>query len=499
MTALLPRRDLLRWSVGLAAATATATVSATAAVAAGCSGSDDSTDREGQGLSSSTTVATDPATVAGNAFLAGFPLVTTVRTMQTFASIIGVNRLFVTPRLVDPTSHLVVAPNRDTVYVLAVIDLRPGPQVLSVPEVSDRYHVIQLLDAWMGGFGLVGTRATGGRAGSWAIVPPDHDGPIPDDAERLDCPTNQAFLLGRIRAVDEADAADAVAVGRLFGLRALTPAGRSEAAAEPPAMPPPPGTPQTVGANGIAFFDELGDALAVNPPVTDEQRAAIEAAAELGIGPGRHPAAASNGTDSTDSTDSGNEGDGNGAAEVLRQAVTDGLRELEDAEGVGIREVNGWAVNLDLGTAETDGGLKERAFVARYFWGPVPAEEAVYPRAIEASDGRPLDGAKHYRIHFPSRGLPPVEAFWSLTVYGPDMFLVPNPTGRYSLSSDTPGLATNADGSLDVYLQHDPPAGHESNWLPVPDGRFNLIMRLYLPGEPILDGTYEYPPVAVAD
>jgi hypothetical protein len=466
------RRDLL---AGMAALAATA--------AAGCSGSDETTDstdptnRGEQDMTGSTTVA-DRAALARDAFLAGFPLVTTVRIMQTFADRIGVNRLFVTPGLVDPTSRLVVAPNRDTVYALAVLDLRAGPQVLSLPTIDDRYHVAQLLDAWMGGFGLLGTRATGGRAGSWAIVPPDYDGPLPGDADRLDCPTNQAFLLGRIRAVDDADAADAGAVARRWRLRAV---GSGDGAA--PSMPRPPGTPASVGADGIAFFDELGDALAINRPVTDEQRAAIDAAADLGIGPGRHPAEGGNG--------------GNRGNEALRPGLAAGMRELRDRAGVGVRTVNGWAVNLDLGTPETDRGLRERAIVARYFWGPVPAEEAVYPRAVEASDGRPLDGGggKRYRIHFPPGGLPPVEAFWSLTVYGADMFLVPNPAGRFSLSGDTPGLEPNDDGGLDVYLQADPPRGREGNWLPIPDGPFNVIMRLYLPGEPILDGTYDYPPI----
>jgi hypothetical protein len=471
--AALGRRELLVGTAALVAATAT-----------GCRGSDeasDANDRERQDMTSSTTTSADPATLAENAFLAGFPLVTTVRTMQTFAGLIGVNRLFVTPGLVDPASRLVVAPNRDTVYALAVLDLRAGPQVLSLPEIGDRYHVVQLLDAWMGGFGLLGTRATGGRAGSWAVVPPGYDGPVPGGADRLECPTNQAFLLGRIRAVDDADAAEAVAIGRRWRLRALG----DDASGRTPDMPRPPGTPQTVGSNGAAFFDELGDALAVNPPVTDEQRAAIDAAAPLGIGPGGHPA-----------RENGGEGDDRRA---LERGVEAGMDDLQDRDGVPTRNVNGWAVNLDLGTPETDRGLKERAIVARYFWGPVPAEEAVYPRATGDRDGHPLDGrdGQRYRIHFAPGGLPPVEAFWSLTVYGQDMFLVPNEAGRYSLSGDTPGLVRNDDGSLDVYLQHDPPPTNEANWLPVPAGPFTVIMRLYLPGEPVLDGTYDYPPITV--
>jgi hypothetical protein len=437
-----------------------------------CSGDDDA---PAVPASASTTRPPSRAAIAQDAFLAGVPLVITVRTLQTFAQLIGVNRLLARRVLADPTSHLVVAPNRDTVYVLAVLDLRAGAQVLTLPAIPDRYHVFQFLDAWMGDFGLLGSRTTGGRGGSWVIVPTGATPAIPDGYGRLDAPTDQAFLLGRVRAVDDADAARAGAYGAQMRLEPLAAPAR-----DVPTMPKPAGTPQSIGDNGLAFFDELGDALAVNPPVTSEQREAIVAASVLGVGPGRHP-----------SRDAG------GDRGVLRAAVGAGLHDLADTKLAGARRVNGWDVNLGLGTAHTNAGLRERAVVARYFWGPVPAAEAVYPRAAVASDGMPLDGAKRYRVHFSRDHMPPVDAFWSLTVYGPDMFFVPNAASRYSLSGDTPGLVTNPDGSIDVSLQHDPPSGNEANWLPVPNGPFNLIMRLYLPRRPILDGTYDYPPVTV--
>ena len=247
-----------------------------------------------------------PASIAGDAFLAGFPLVTTVRTMQTFAGLIGVNRLYVTPGLVNPTSHLVVAPNRDTVYALAVLDLRAGPQQLTMPAITDRYHVVQFLDAWMGGFGFVGTRTTGGKAGTWVVTPPSFTGALPDGTTRFACPTNFAIVLGRIRAIDDADAAAAAAVGRQIRLETL---GASQPT---PGFGTAAGTPQNAGANGLAYFDELGDALDANPPATLEQRAAIAAAGDLGVGAARHP--------SHDAT----------AADrrVLRRAVVEGLRDL---------------------------------------------------------------------------------------------------------------------------------------------------------------------------
>jgi hypothetical protein len=329
----------------------------------------------------------------------------------------------------------------------------------------------------MGNFALVGTRTTGRSGGSSVIVPPAYTGSIPAGARRLDCPTAQAIVLARIRAVDDTDALRAAALGRQLR---LSPVASSNGVPAPPPMPAPRGTPQSVGSDGAAFFDELGDALAVNGPVTHEQRNAISAARSLGVGVGLHPTT----------------GGGAHPAE-LQAVVTTGLHELAHQSVAGSREVNGWSINLGLGEESTNGGLEQRAVIAKYFWGPVPAAEAVYPHALRASDGQPLNGDKRYRIHFARGERPPVDGFWSLTVYGRDEFLVPNAAGRYSISGDTPGLRTNADGSLDVLLQHDAPVGHESNWLPVPRGPFNLNMRLYLPRAPILDGTYPYPPITV--
>ncbi|GAA4519730.1 DUF1254 domain-containing protein [Nonomuraea ferruginea] len=419
-------------------------------------------------------VADPRVTAAKNAFLAGFPLVATARIMQGMAQRLGVNTMWASRRLSGPGSRAIVAPNLDTVYALAVLDLRAGPLTLTLPDIRDRYHSVQLLDAWMGGFGLLGTRTTGGRGGSWAILPPGRSGPIPDGLEPIPCPTGHAFLLCRIRALDAADAAEAGALAARIELRAL--AGTAGGTT----LPPPAGRAHDTGRDGIGFFDELCAALPANPPVTAEQRRALDAVAALGVAAGRRPGA---------------ELDESGRA-VLAAAVAAGMRELEPP-ATAPRTVNGWTTNLGLGTQDTRGGLRERAMVARYFWGPVPAEEAIYPRTSTSADGLPLDGSKRYRIRFPGGGLPPVDAFWSLTAYGPDMFLVPNESGRYSINGDDPGLVTGADGSLDLHLCHEPPAGSESNWLPVPAGRFNLILRLYLPRRPVLDGAYAYPPVTV--
>ena len=285
------------------------------------------------------TDASDEVEIGRAAFIAGYPLLTTLRTMQTFAQLVGVNRLFVGKALVSPTSRLVVAPNRDTIYAIAVLDLRNGPLVLTLPDLSDRYHVFQLIDAWMGDFGLIGTRTTQGRPGSWLIRGPHSTSAGPAGLHRLDSPTNQAFLLGRIRALDDTDATAAAALGRGARLEPLDPA-----APPLPAMAPPPGSAQSVGSNGIAVFDELGDALAVNAPVTHAQRAAIDRVAKLGVGPGRRPGAEQSGS----------------SVAALGTAVTEGLHELAHPTNLGGHRANGWDVNLHLGERRDTAGLATR-------------------------------------------------------------------------------------------------------------------------------------------
>jgi hypothetical protein len=133
--------------------------------------------------------------------------------------------------------------------------------------------------------------------------------------------------------------------------------------------------------------------------------------------------------------------------------------------------------------------------VAATGWGANVAEEAVYAHALRDATGTPLNGAHRYRLHFAGGELPPVKAFWSITMYGPDLFFSANPIDRYAIGSDTAGLQYLPDGSLDLYVQHDRPLGHESNWLPAPSGPFFLTMRLYLPEISVLAGRYRYPPI----
>jgi len=419
------------------------------------------------------------ADLAAEAYVAGSPLVVSVRTLQRLGGLVGVNQLFWQNALAGPTNRVVVAPNRDTLYSIAVLDLRSEPMALTLPAVTDRYYTYQLLDAWTESFAYIGTRATGGRAGTWVITPPGWEGELPAGAERLESPTPQVFLLGRFLVDDDADIPNVTAISTRTTLQPLSALTGTTPAPPPPPLGEPAGTAQDIPTDAT-FFDELGDALAINPPTTPAQQELFAQAEQLGIGAGEHPAE---------------------AADPAQRAVLDdgaaaGDRRITDQiDSVGER-VNGWSVNLGVGRYGDD--LLTRAVVARVGWGANVADEAVYPIARADADGAPLDGANTYRITFPAGGLPPVEAFWSLSVYGDDMFFAEHPSGRYTIGDRTPDLAFGEDGSLEIVLAHDQPAA-ATNWLPVPEGPFVLMLRLYLPGEAVVDGTYDYPPVEPLD
>jgi hypothetical protein len=416
--------------------------------------------------------ATSLVDLATTGFVFGYPLVVTERTLQTFAPVVGVNRPFTQRARSNATSRTVVAPNADTLYAIAVLDLRSGPLLLTVPDIEDRYHTFQLLDAWTESFAYLGTRVTGGKGGTWVLVPPGYEGALPDGTPRIDVPTPQAFLLGRVLVYDDADVANVTALTAQLTIRPLDPA-----APPTPALGAPAGPPADTGNDGLAFWDQLGDALAVDPPTTDAQRALLAQLAALGVGPGLHP--------STEVADPD-------VRAALEAGIVRGQERIAHAADA-TEPVDGWRFRTDIGTYGD--ALDTRAAVARNGWGANVPAEAVYPSADADATGAPLDGTHGYRIHFAGDALPPVRAFWSLTLYGPDRFFVENPLHRYALGDRSPGLAYGADGALDLYVGGTPPPGLESNWLPAPAGPFSLILRLYLPDDAILDGRWVPPPI----
>jgi hypothetical protein len=420
-----------------------------------------------------TTTVETPTALATQAYVWGSPLVITERTLQTFARLVGVNRIFSQAQLSNASSRLVVAPNVDTLYSIAVIDLRGGPLVLHVPPSASgasKYWVYQFIDAWTDSFAYLGTRATRGAGGTWVITPPGYRGAVPQEAHRINAPTPQVFLLGRWLVATPADVPRVATALRTITLQPL------DARQPTPTLGAPAGTPQTVAQAGASFFDELGDALAINPPATAADREALLRFSGVGVGPGTHP---SRGAQQT----------------TLAGAVAAGARQVLGASRNRPTAKSGWATRFDVGTY-TDPLI--RAQVAQAGWGANVPAEAVYAQARVDTTASRLDGHDTYRMHFAAGQAPPVNAFWSLTLYGPDHFLVANPMQRFAISTRTPSFHVAADGSFDIWISNRPPASGNSNWLPAPNGPFSLTLRMYLPRPAVTDGTYQLPGVGRA-
>ena len=377
----------------------------------------------------------------------------------------------------------VVMPNNDTLYANAWIDLSHGPLVISVPDTGSRYYVLGFLDYYTNPFAHVGTRTTGNGAGAVLVTGPGWRGDIPVEfrapGRHLQSATDWDWIIGRILVDGPADVATVNALQDRFRIRTLDDwrAGRDS----PPARFDArfaPRAPFSVER----FVSMVNDALGIcPPPAADATLVAQFARVGLGAGVADAPLAPE-------------------IRGTVEHACASAKKLLDSPEG-GIfgRNINnktsGWRRSIMLGQSfGTD--LLLRAFVSRQAIGALETREAAYPRCESDSDGVALQGGSRYTIRFAPGKLPPVDAFWSITLYSSaDYFLVPNPIDRYSVGDRTAGLVRDVDGGLTLTLQHVPPldAVARANWLPAPEGAFFLCLRAYLPRPEMLDGSYQLP------
>ncbi|MFZ4516027.1 MAG: DUF1254 domain-containing protein [Acidimicrobiia bacterium] len=426
------------------------------------------------GACSAPVAASDPRSVAREAYIFGAPLVTTVRTLQSLAPLSPVNRLTWQPTLAGPQSRTTVTPNRDTIYVGAPMDLRVGPFVLTVPAISDRYYSFQFLDAYTEDVAYVGTRVNGGAAGTYLIAPSTYTGATPDGMTRVGIPTLQFFLVGRFAVNSAADVPTALRYQdqvRLISLAEYQ--GRAAPAA--PELGAPAGPPQDLAQSGLRFFDELGAAMAVNIPYTKVSKRVARRMAKVGIGPGMTPSAITD--------------------EHKRRELEAGLAEGEQAVARAAANAgvvtDGWQSNRQVGTYGDDYLL--RAVISRIGWGANLPAEVMYALTRADSTQQPLIGSNRYTVTFSANALPPTRAFWSISAYGPELYFVQNPFDRYSISSLEP-LAPNADGTVTITFSSSRVSA--TNWVPVPDGEFVLVFRNYWPTSGALESGY-HPPALV--
>jgi hypothetical protein len=414
--------------------------------------------------------------IAAQAYVFGYPLVimdlTRAQSEQTLAPANTLRRVRQFP---DASFKTVVRPNVDTLYSTAFLDLRDGPVVFEMPPNPDRYEVMPFMDAWTNVFATLGTRTHGTQGGRFLIAGPGWQGTTPPGMQLLTSPTQMAWLIGRTQTQGPADyplvhrLQDGLQLQPLKAQTATAPVGISAATEVSPVA-----QIQRMGTR--EFFQRLTQLMPANPPSADDAPQ-VQAMAKIGIVAGQDVAWSWHDTWSA--------------------ALGRRLAEFKIAQALKkpMNLVNGWSTPpLILGQYGTDYGI--RAVVAQVGLGANLPQDAIYPSAQVDSQGEALHGQHRYRLHFASGQWPPVKAFWSITAYGADNFLIDNPAQRFAVGSLSP-LVRNADGSLDLLIQAQPVEGPmQANWLPVAAGApFLLNARLYWPTEPVLNGTWHLPAI----
>ncbi len=387
-----------------------------------------------------------------------------------------------------PTAEFrtVVRPNFDTLYSIAWLDLTHEPMVVSAPDTAGRYYLLPMLDMWTDVFAVPGKRTSGTAAGHFAVVPPGWTGTLPAGVTRIDAPTPYVWIIGRTQTNGPADYDAVHQVQAGYTITPLSRWGQApppvEATIDPTVDMKTPPMEQVNSMAGTAYFAYAAELMKLHPPHATDW-SIVARLQRIGIEPGKSFDAAQVEP---------------AVRDALEAAPTASLQLIKDKVPTLARVVNGWQMNTDTMGVYGDYYLK-RAGVALFGLGANQPEDAVYPLNIGDADGQPLTGENRYVLHFGAAELPPVDAFWSVTMYDADGYQVANPLNRFAIG-DRDALKYNADGSLDLYIQAaSPGADKESNWLPSPaHGQLGVTMRLYAPRPQVLDGRWNPPAIRKA-
>ena len=372
------------------------------------------------------------------------------------------------------------SPNLDTLLSTAWLDLSTGPLLFHIPDTTGRYYFIEMLDGWTSLFANPGTRTIGSKSTDYVIVGPDWQEVIPPDMPQLKASTNMALISLHIQCFGADDYAAAQALQDQFS---LAPMGSSTVF--PPVLiaSAPPSTPSAALVSDMTprkYFDTFERLLVTNPP-SPADSLIMEQLSSVEVFQDRVPER----MERDPATQRGLDRSAPAALEKIRAAIPSTYK-----------MVNGWeTLTTEIGTYGTNYLL--RAAVAAADLGMPLLQDAVYPATSVDGENQPLNGGHSYTLHFAKGMTPPVNAFWSLTMYNKDHTLVDNPLQRYSLQSEQT-LHYNADGSLDIIIQKDAPKETQVNWLPSPEGDFTLILRMYWPKPEVLDGIWSPPAVTRA-
>lgn len=377
----------------------------------------------------------------------------------------------------------VVRPNFDTLYSSAWLDLTQEPMIVSAPDTNDRYYLLPMMDMWSDVFAVPGKRTSGTSAAHFGVFPKGWNGTLPDGVQPIESPTSYVWIIGRTQTNGPKDYPAVNQVQDGYRITPLSHWGKTyepeTAAIDPTVDMKTPPLNQVNNMTAAQYFSYGAELMKLNPPhITDWST--IARLERIGIVPGKSF-------------------DFDGAAPAvkagLEQAVVDGLKLMYAKIPTLAQMVNGWQMNTDTMGVYGNYYLK-RAIVAMVGLGANQPQDAIYPLNLVDADGQPMKGEHRYVLHFSSTELPPVEAFWSITMYDAEGFQVANPLDRFAIGDRDP-LTYNADGSLDIYIQHDTPGvDQESNWLPSPaQGKLGLTMRLYAPKAQVLDGRWVPPAI----
>jgi hypothetical protein len=414
------------------------------------------------------------------AFLWGYPLRYYSRSTPKAVAVGGsyINDFRKYAELKTAKDKFVVTPNNVTIDAYATLDLSTEPVVIFVPALAEqRWYIVQIGDSFDEIVHNIGG-TKGQQPGVYVVTGPDHTGPVPGDMIQVKSRTKIGVAALRILAKGEANLPKAVEVQKGFHLMPLSAYLRDGLAHQPAAERPQMDSFESTAQEDIRYFDELGYAMTQRLPASaDSDDSLVASFAQIGLSVGK-------GFDWQSLDEATKRG--------LARAAKTG-EQIVDSKWAATGEIkNGWKYTFSGGRAGYDPGL--RGALAKYEVGAQLSDQVIYPNTSVDDKGEQLNGERKYVLHFEAGKLPPVLVFWNMAMYGSDMLFVENDFGRYSIGSTTDGLKKNDDGSLTILIQNEKPA-NTSNWLPAPEGEFNLTMRFYGPETAVLDGTYRLPSV----
>jgi hypothetical protein len=437
--------------------------------------------------------------IAEEGFIYGLPIVMNYGVMYEYAVDkkssqfkAPFNQLNSMHRVATPEDTAVVTPNSDTPYSVGFMDLRAEPIVISVPAIEkSRYYSVQLCDGNTFNYGYIGTRATGPEAGDYMVTGPDWKGETPPGIKKVFPSSTQfSMVIFRTQLFNPKDMPNVIKIQEGYKTQPLSVFLKQPAPSAAPAINFPK-IDKELAKTG--FFDYLAFQLQF-APAGSEEKAIREKLARLGV-------------------EAGKPFDFKALSPEQKAAVVEGMKageaKVTEAVSNAGKNINGWRVtDPDGDRAFFNGDWLKRAVAAQAGIYGNDSAEATYPLTKTLPDGEPLDGSKHnYTLTFPAGQLPPVNAFWSVTMYdGKSQLLIKNPINRYLINSPMlPNMKNNADGSLTLYIQRDSPgADKEANWLPAPNDTIYLVMRLYWPKTeapsilPAGEGTWKPPGIVKA-